>query len=398
MGKDAAAVRIAMTVAAAGTHGGTMLTVKHEAGLDTDDPVIECRAETGTINADLSIGTDVTTVRPLRANGGICSPGVKLHGAGFIVTPAQAAALGLGHRPGLDAHIRPYRNGRDLLQRSRGVLVIDLFGLTEREVRDRFPEVYSHLLATVKPGRDAQAAKSPSADANAYARLWWLFGKPRSELRPTLAGLSRFIGTVETAKHRIFQFLDASILPDNMIVAIGSDDAFHLGVLSSTLHAEWTLQLGGWLGFGNDNRYSKSLVFDPFPFPAATPAQRATIAAIAGDLDVTRRAALDEVPSLTMTGLYNLVAAVRRGEAGDEAVVRRARARIVAKLHDDLDVAVAAAYGWADDHAAGRLTPTAIVARLVALNAERRIEEAAGFIRWLRPDYQASGAAVTAPD
>jgi hypothetical protein len=87
-----------------------------------------------------------------------------------------------------------------------------------------------------------------------------------------------------------------------------------------------------------------------------------------------------------MTGLYNLVADVRSGLAlspAREAEVVRARARIVAKLHDDLDAAVAAAYGWPAD-----LAPAEIVARLVALNAERAAEEAAGTIRWLRPDYQ----------
>lgn len=91
-----------------------------------------------------------------------------------------------------------------------------------------------------------------------------------------------------------------------------------------------------------------------------------------------------------MTGLYNLVAAIRDGTlapAQEQAAVK-ARARIVAKLHDDLDAAVADAYGWGADHAAGRLTPAVVVARLVALNAERAAEEAAGHVRWLRPDYQ----------
>ena len=32
--------------------------------------------------------------------------------------------------------------------------------------------------------------------------------------------------------------------------------------------------------------------------------------------------------------------------------------------------------------------PSEIVARLVALNASRAAEEAAGTIRWLRPNYQ----------
>jgi hypothetical protein len=55
-----------------------------------------------------------------------------------------------------------------------------------------------------------------------------LLGKPREELRPALEGLPRHIATVETSKHRFFQFLDDSILPDNMLVAIGTEDAFTL--------------------------------------------------------------------------------------------------------------------------------------------------------------------------
>ena len=45
---------------------------------------------------------------------------------GFIVTHEQAAKLGLGRIPGLDQHIRPYLNGRDLTGNSRNHMVIDL--------------------------------------------------------------------------------------------------------------------------------------------------------------------------------------------------------------------------------------------------------------------------------
>ena len=53
------------------------------------------------------------------------------------------------------------------------------------------------------------------------------------------------------------------------------------------------------------------------------------------------------------------------------------------ELHDELDAAVAAAYGWPVD-----LAPSDIITRLVALNAARAAEEKAGKVRWLRPDYQ----------
>ena len=91
-----------------------------------------------------------------------------------------------------------------------------------------------------------------------------------------------------------------------------------------------------------------------------------------------------------MTGLYNFVAPIREHTLppGQEPAATRARAFIVAKLHDDLDQAVADAYGWGEEWRRAPLPPAEIVRRLVALNAARAAEEAAGHVRWLRPDYQ----------
>ncbi|WP_298195948.1 DNA methyltransferase [Novosphingobium sp.] len=389
--RDTAAVRIAMTVAAAGRCDGLVLSVCREAGLDTDTPEIDFAEASGEVHADLTVGADVTAAKPLRANGGVCSPGVKLHGAAFIVSRAEAEALGLGRRPGLEQHIRPYRNGRDLTARPRGAWVIDLFGLAEAEVRQRYPEVYQHLLVTVKPERVAQSMKSGTKDAIAYADKWWIFGKPRSELRPALAGLTRYIATVETAKHRVFQFLDASILPDNMLVCVASDTPWMLGVLSSRVVSAWSLAQGGTLE--DRPRFTKSNCFDPFPFPDPSPAQREAIGALAEELDAVRKDVLARHADLTLTGLYNLRERLRQGDPLD-AVAQDQRQRglvdLIGDLHDRIDAAVAAAYGWPAD-----LPEAEIVARLVALNAERHAGERAGRVRWLRPDYQIARAGLT---
>ena len=53
--------------------------------------------------------------------------------------------------------------------------------------------------------------------------------------------------TVETATHRTFQFLDASLAPDNKLVVSALDDAFFHGVLSSRFHAAWALARGALL-------------------------------------------------------------------------------------------------------------------------------------------------------
>lgn len=377
-GRDAA-VRIAMTVGAAGRHDGVMRTVMREAGLDTDQPEIDLKDTVGSIHADLSAGVDVTSASKLKANDEVCAPGVKLHGSGFIVTPEQAEALGLGRRPGADQRIRPYRNGRDLMGRPRGVLVIDLFGLTDSDVRVRFPEIYQHVLEHVKPERDTNRRD--------YRRVnWWLFGENNPLLRQALDGLHRYITTVETSKHRVFQFLNAAILPDNMLIVLGSDDALHLGVLQSRPHVTWALRAGGWLGVGNDPRYSKSRCFDPFPFPTPDRDTAAEIRAIAEELDAHRKARQAEHPGLTLTDMYNVLEKLRGGVAlddDDRRIKDQGLVLMLKEYHDRLDAAVARAYGWPVV-----LTDEQILEHLVALNAERAEEEKNGRVRWLRPDYQ----------
>lgn len=392
-GIDTAAVRIAMTVAEAGLREGLLRDVIREEGLDSDAPSIEFSEAVGRINADLTVGVDVTSAAPLLANEGLSCPGMKLHGAGFIVTPAVASHLGLGRRPGLEKHIRLYRNGRDLTSRPRDAMVIDLFGLSAEEVRLRYPEVYQHVVSEVKEKieyGDGGNPKYVGRDWNnrpTYKENWWVFGEPRQELRPVLNSLRGYIATVETAKHRTFQFLDASILPDNMLVVIGSDDGMVLGILSSRYHVIWTLAQGGTLE--DRPRYTKSKCFDPYPFLPRNDLSDHRIRTIAEDLDAHRKRVLAEHPHITLTGLYNVLEKLRAGTSpnaltqDDRRIFDDGLVLILKEYHDKLDAAVAAAYGWPAD-----LSDADILARLVALNAERAREEANGLIRWLRTDYQ----------
>lgn len=217
VGKDAAAVRIAMTVAAAGMGVGRLVTITSEAGLNTDAPILREDIGYGELRGNLSLEKEGTLAEALMSNKGLSSRGVALYGAGFIVSATEAHALGLGQIAELDRYILPYQNGRDMLQRNRDKLVIDLHGLSEKQVRQQFPAVYHHLLKTVKPERDK--------NRELYRRTnWWLFGRCDADLRGFLTGLPQYIATVETAKHRIFQMLNAAIRPDNKLVAIGLSD------------------------------------------------------------------------------------------------------------------------------------------------------------------------------
>ncbi|MBL8487445.1 MAG: class I SAM-dependent DNA methyltransferase, partial [Rhodocyclaceae bacterium] len=385
---DGAAVRIAMTVGAAGEGEGRLLTVTDEGAPEGDAVHVEFAERRGSIHADLSAGANVAGAVALRANAGISSPGVKLHGAGFIVKPEEAEALG---NPDV---IHDYRNGRDLTDKPRGVKVIDLFGLTDEEVRDRYPAVYQWVLERVKPERDQNNRAT-------YRENWWIFGEPRRDLRPMLAGLPRYIATVETSKHRNFQFLDASIRADNMLIVVASDAPWHLGILSSRIHVTWALAAGGTLE--DRPRYNKSVCFETFPFPTATPEQQARIGALAEALDAHRKRVLADHADLTLTGLYNVLEKLRAGAtltAKERTVHDKGLVGVLKSLHDDLDAAVLEAYGWADLQgplAAGRDIAEPLLERLVALNAERAAEEAAGLVRWLRPEFQNPAARAELP-
>ncbi len=383
--KDGAAVRIAMTVATNGKAEGQMLTVSDESGAPER---IDFVAATGAISNDLRLGADVTSTIALKSNERISSRGVQLMGDGFILSPEDAQKLlpnVLTDAPirtettANDAVIFDYRNGRDLAATPRAVKVIDLYGMTEMQVRDQFPSVYQHLLSTVKPHRDQNNRAS-------YRDNWWLFGEQRSEIRKALSSLKRYIATIETAKHRVFQFLPISVLPDNKLIAIALEDASLLGVLSSRIHTAWALEVGGLL----EDRpvYVKTQCFDPFPFPADVPdAIKAKISAEAEALDALRKKVLADNEDLTLTKLYNVLEALREGRALTDAerdMHDRGLVTLIRQHHDAIDALVAEAYSWPID-----LTDEEILTRLVALNKERAVEEASGLVRWLRPEYQA---------
>jgi hypothetical protein len=383
---DGAAVRISMSVGACGQTEGRLQSVTREAEADGGEVAVEVATRQGVIHADLKVGANVASARQLQANAGVSNRGVIPHGAGFIVSPEEARALGLGTVSGLDKHIRPYRNGRDLTGTPRGVMVIDLFGLQSEEVRQRFPAVYQWLLERVKPERD----QNPRPRRR---ELWWRFAEDQPRMRESLDGLPRYIVTGQVAKHRLFQWLDASILPDDKLISVASADALHLGVLSSAVHGLWALSAGGRLGVGNDPVYSKSTCFETFPFPdldsGLTPELAERIRSLAEQIDSHRKTQQAAHPDLTMTSMYNVLDKLRAGEeltSKEQGINTKGLLSVLLTLHNDLDAAVLAAYGWSD------LTLPAdadeLLSRLVDLNQRRASEEAAGQVRWLRPDLQ----------
>lgn len=395
-----AAVRVAMTVGTREALSGRLLQSAAEAQSDQGEFAVSFDERLGEIHADLSVGARVVGALRLAANMGLCFQGMNLVGKGFRLQASDLQALGYDPTRLPDV-IKPHCNARDLLQGGEHCYVIDLFGYTAERARVEHPALYQWLLDRVKPERDLN--NRPSRRRN-----WWLFGEPVGKLRIAWAGLHRVIVTAETAKHRIFVFQALPFCPDHTLYALATSNAFVLGVLSSTVHETWALRAGGTLE--DRPRWNNTLTYLPFPFPGEdggiTPALTTRIRDLAEQLDAHRKARQAEHPELTLTGIYNVLGKLRRVEplsVKEREVHAHGLVSVLKSLHDELDSAVLQAYGWTDLQTAltayGQPEARAaavetLLQRLVALNARRVAEEAAGTVRWLRPDFQNRGSAV----
>ncbi|MGQ0609993.1 MAG: class I SAM-dependent DNA methyltransferase [Paracoccaceae bacterium] len=373
---DGAAVRIAMTVAEAGRAPGRLgsVTDERKGEYEAEGRPVRFDIEKGKIFADLRIGADVAGAVPLKANQGLSCNGVILGGEGFFVDGSNS-----GFSKVELSLVRRFVGGRDIAQIDRKLEVIDTFGLKEDELRQSFPGIFQYLSDMVRPARNANRDK--------YIREnWWLPSRSRGEMRQASLGLERVMLTPRTAKHRYFVFEENKLVPESEVIVFSLSDVSQYTIASSRIHVLWSLAAGTRLGIGNDPRYNNSLCFDPFPFPDPTEAQKSRLRSLGEELDAHRKAQQKAHPKLTLTAMYNVLEKLRAGdriEGRDRETYDQGLIGILRDLHDQIDAAVAEAYGWPAD-----LTDDEILHRLVDLNRERAAEEARGHIRWLRPDYQ----------
>ncbi|MCA3739018.1 MAG: class I SAM-dependent DNA methyltransferase [Phenylobacterium sp.] len=375
--KDGANVRISMTVCAAPDYSGPLrlgtLTKKKDANTLR-------LAEVDRIFSDLTASNARSRVKALESNKAMCFQGCVPGSDGFKLKADELSAFGNALR---DGRIRPYIIGDDLTERLTHEHIIDVEDLDEDQLRRTYPAIYQRLLLTVKPARDL--------NRNAHRRkYWWRYAAPAKTMRDGFKGLSRYIATPYTAKHRPFVFVASNVIPDAMAYAITSDSAALLAVLSSAVHHAWCRYFGGTLE--DRPRFNNTEIFPQFPFPELSAAQSAVLADLGETLDRLRKDQIAAHENLTITGLYNVVERLRAIRAdtseppltdAERAIHDAGLASRILELHDQIDAAVISAYGWPPEVSAEDMFKL-----LVELNAARAAEEAAGQIKWLRPDYQ----------
>ncbi|MDQ5909474.1 MAG: hypothetical protein QG599_1569 [Pseudomonadota bacterium] len=323
--------------------------------------------------------TDLTQAKKLQENNELSFSGTKKGGSFEIKgdIARQWLLIPNPHNRLNSEVLRPWINGRAIVQRSSDLWIID-FG-TEKKLIDAalYEAPFQYLQSNVKPQRDKNNRPS-------RRDRWWLHSEVCTGMRSAISPLTRYIATPRVSKYRIFIWLDHSFLIDDGTYLIARSDDTTFGILHSRFHELWALRT--CTSLGATPRYTPTTCFETFPFPIGlTPSIPAAdyannphaqaIATAARQLDTLRQNWLnppdwvDHIPEVipgypdrlmpkpahaamlkqrTLTNLYNQ------------------RPAWLIHAHRALDEAVAAAYGWSAD-----LTETGILRRLLALNRER---------------------------
>jgi len=349
------------------------------------------------IHADLTTGDglNLTNARRLEENAGTCFEGIKKYGSFDIPGKLARRLLKQGGNPNGQPNsnvLRPWINATDVVRNPSDTWIIDFTGLSLDEAM-QYEAPFQHALIHVKPER--------ANDRNTRTReQWWLFERPRPELRRAIEALPRYIVTPVVSKHRVFAWRSSPTLAMNLLDVIARADDCTFGILHSRFHELWSLGLCTWLGKGNDPRYTPTTTFETFPFPegltprdtAAAPERASStcyadlvttenIAATARHLNELREAWLNppewvdwvRTPEEEAAGFPLRPVA----KAGHEAELKQrtltklynARPAWLAHVHRELDGYVADAYGWTDY--TPEMPDEEILRRLLALNLER---------------------------
>jgi hypothetical protein len=374
------------------------------------------------VSAYLVEGDYDESPRPLAENSGRAFVGSIILGTGFtfddeanegVASPIAEMNRILRERPSSRQLVKPYIGGEEVntdpSHRHRRY-VIDFGGLPLRRDRELspwaaadnhlrstllrtgvvpndypepvaadWPELLSIVEQKVKPTRDGLKRDS-------YRERWWRFGERQSSIYEGIERnrLNNVLAIAQVSPQHAVARLPSNAVFAVTIVVFLEDRQSTFAILQSRIHELWVRSFSS--SFKDDRRYTPSDCFMTYPLPRNS--EGLLILECAGQAYHDHRAGLMVERNEGMTKTYN------RFHDPDERSEDIIRLR---ELHAEMDRAVLRAYGWddlaeraepifldetnEDDHTyQGRLFwPSAfrdeVLARLLALNAERHAEE-----------------------
>ena len=240
--------------------------------------------------------------------------GSMANDGGFLILQDDEKENLIKSQPLAAKWIRPFLGAEEFINnKSRWCLW--LADINPSELRT-IPEVYERVLSVKK-----HRLSSNRAATNKLANTPYLFGEIR---QPSSIYLMLPRVSSELRKFIPIGYLPPEIIASDAALTISNATLFHFGILTSTQHNAWMRTVAGRLK--SDYRYSAKLVYNNFPWPTPTDAQRSAIETAAqGVLDARAR-----YPDSSLADLYDPLTMPPE----------------LVKAHAKLDKAVDTAYGY----------------------------------------------------
>ena len=238
-------------------------------------------------------------------------------GGYFILKEEERDEL-LSQDSGIEKWIRPYYGAEEFIKGKKRYCI----WLKKAQPSDikQSKILYERVLA-VKNFRESSNAKT----TNGYAKVPHLFAQLTQPDDKDFIIIPRV--SSENREYVPMDFMSGSNISSDAVQIIPDATLYHFGILESCTHMDWMRTVCGRLK--SDYRYSKEIVYNNFPWPTPTDAQKAKI-------ERTAQAILDArelFPDSSLADLYD--------EVSMPAELRKA--------HQQNDRAVMEAYGFAKD-------------------------------------------------
>jgi len=262
--------------------------------------------------------------RPINGANRIITGSQPIDGGNFIFSASQRREF-LVDEPAAETFLRPYLAAEDFINGGER-WVLTLRGASPADLK-AMPRVLERV-KNVRAFRLASKRKSTLAAA----------GLP-TEFGMTVIPGGPFLVVPKVSSERReyvpIGYLAPPIIPSDLVFLLAEAEQYDFAMLTSRAHMAWLAHMGGRLK--SDFRYSIGLVYNTFPWPDATPAQRAKVEALAQAVLDARAAH----PTASLADLYDpdtMPANLRRAHAAlDIAVDRLYRAAPFASDRDRVE-------------------------------------------------------------
>lgn len=167
------------------------------------------------------------------------------------------------------------------------------FWLTEYDPNEKHPHLEQITLAC----RDERLGSSKRETRDIASKTPHLFPEVRQPTSGQYLVVPRV--TSERRKYVPIDILPYDVITTNQVLMVENADVYDFAILTSEMHNDWMRTVAGRLK--SDYRYSASLVYNTFPWPEITDAQKTQISELGEEILLTRA----DYPDKTLAQLYD---------------------------------------------------------------------------------------------